>query len=638
MHVSIRILEHGVTKTFQTHRHNTWFMMGQSSSNRLIPRNYKKLERLGAGSFGVVVKCMKKDTKEIVALKIPYRGSLADELALMTFFKRNNLDKWNIVRFIGPITLTDNRTALAYESLDVTLNHYINTNTGLNVRDVRSVVQQLASALNALESIKVIHADIKLDNIMLVDRNAQPLRVKLIDFGMALPSSSAKQGQHRQVLNFRAPEIFLGLPFSESIDMWSLGVVMARILLGRSIFPGYIGYVVLQHIVELLGVPSDHLLTAGMHSNRYFVKGHSSKWRLKTYEEFWGPWLAPDNGSVCRINNPDSLEMWSMEQLNVVEAAEKEECIDLLKAMLRMDSNERITPSQVLAHPFIRRGTLQPSSDSIPEASAQPPQIPYSTSMEYKNWLGSDSECHKPAAAQISPGVILVQPAPPECCLALVEDSSQSEESCSIREASAPPPQTPSVSTSWECRSWLGSDSECHESDAAQTPPGVILVQPAPPECRLALAEDNRQCEKSCAPEEEKEEELVQATLGLDQGDNRQLQQCGCCGVLEIPYEGVILVQPAPPECRLALVEDSRLSETSSPSDLLEELCENSSVELPSHSAEGSDMQQEDTEFTDITPVPQKRKKRKTKNWFKRLRAWNRETVSSCCSVDVVES
>ncbi|XP_049440175.1 homeodomain-interacting protein kinase 2-like [Epinephelus fuscoguttatus] len=226
---------------------------------------------------------------------------------------------------------------------------------------------------------------------MLVDRKAQPVRVKLIDFGLALPSSLAKQGSHCQVKIYRAPEIFLGLPFSESIDMWSLGVVMARILLGRLIFPGTFDYNILQHIVDFLGVPSDHILTSGMYSNKYFVKEHSSKWRLKTYEEFWGPQQAPDNGRVPRINYPDCLETCQREQLNVVEVAEKEECIDLLKAMLRMDSNERITPSQVLAHPFIRRGNLQHSSDSIREASDQPPKTPYSTSVEYKSWLGSDS-------------------------------------------------------------------------------------------------------------------------------------------------------------------------------------------------------------------------------------------------------
>ncbi|KAL7406317.1 hypothetical protein ABVT39_017685 [Epinephelus coioides] len=282
----------------------------------------------------------------------------------MTVFKRKNLDKCNIVRFIEPVTLPDNRTALVCESLDVTLHDYINTNTRLNAHEVRGVVQQLASALNALENITVIHSDIKLDNIMLVDPNVQPLRVKLTNFGRALPSTLAQQGQGCQAVNYRAPEIFLGVPFSESIDIWSLGVVMARLLLVFSLFPGHVDYDVLRQIVDLLGYPPHHLLDAGMHLHRYFVQRRNSRWRMKTFKEFGYHWTVA-NKWYSRISNLDSLDTLQIELGDMMKPAEKIECTDLLKAMLRMDSSERITSSQVLAHPFIARGTLQFSSEYV---------------------------------------------------------------------------------------------------------------------------------------------------------------------------------------------------------------------------------------------------------------------------------
>ncbi|KAJ0004097.1 hypothetical protein NQD34_010311 [Periophthalmus magnuspinnatus] len=37
--------------------------------------------------------------------------------------------------------------------------------------------------------------------------------------------------------NDRAPEIILGLPFTEAIDVWSLGTMMASMLLGFNLFP-----------------------------------------------------------------------------------------------------------------------------------------------------------------------------------------------------------------------------------------------------------------------------------------------------------------------------------------------------------------------------------------------------------------
>ena len=61
----------------------------------------------------------------------------------------------------------------------------------------------MATALNALKTVEVIHADIKLDNIMLVDQEARPLTVKLIDFGLAFPTSIAKQGETHQTAHYR---------------------------------------------------------------------------------------------------------------------------------------------------------------------------------------------------------------------------------------------------------------------------------------------------------------------------------------------------------------------------------------------------------------------------------------------------
>ena len=44
-----------------------------------------------------------------------------------------------------------------------------------------------------------------------------------------------------------------------------------------------------------------------------------------------------------------------LEENNEVEAAEREQCIELLKAMLKMGEDERITPCEVLTHPFITK-------------------------------------------------------------------------------------------------------------------------------------------------------------------------------------------------------------------------------------------------------------------------------------------
>ena len=58
---------------------------------------------------------------------------------------------------------------------------------------------------------------------------------QVIDFGSASHVSKAVCNTYLQSRYYRAPEIILGLPFCEAIDMWSLGCVVAELFLGMSI-------------------------------------------------------------------------------------------------------------------------------------------------------------------------------------------------------------------------------------------------------------------------------------------------------------------------------------------------------------------------------------------------------------------
>ena len=62
---------------------------------------------------------------------------------------------------------------------------------------------QVAIALNHLKAIGMIHADLKLENVMLVNHAQEPYRVKVIDFGLACNVSSAQPGAYIQTLPYR---------------------------------------------------------------------------------------------------------------------------------------------------------------------------------------------------------------------------------------------------------------------------------------------------------------------------------------------------------------------------------------------------------------------------------------------------
>lgn len=61
----------------------------------------------------------------------------------------------------------------------------------------------MATALQLLRSLGVVHTDLKLDNIMMVDHVNQPLKIKMIDFGLARHVSQTEWGSYMQPLYYR---------------------------------------------------------------------------------------------------------------------------------------------------------------------------------------------------------------------------------------------------------------------------------------------------------------------------------------------------------------------------------------------------------------------------------------------------
>ncbi|WP_411025143.1 protein kinase domain-containing protein, partial [Salmonella sp. s54836] len=102
---------------------------------------------------------------------------------------------------------------------------------------MRKFAISLLHCLRLLYREKIIHCDLKPENIMLVDPVRFPLRVKVIDFGSALTSTHNTAHTYLQSRYYRAPEVILGLSFNESIDMWSLGCVASELYLGWPLYP-----------------------------------------------------------------------------------------------------------------------------------------------------------------------------------------------------------------------------------------------------------------------------------------------------------------------------------------------------------------------------------------------------------------
>ncbi|XP_034015741.1 homeodomain-interacting protein kinase 2-like [Thalassophryne amazonica] len=158
----------------------------------------------------------------------------------------------------------------------------------------------------------------------------------------------------------RAPEVHLGLAYVEEIDMWALGVSVAELAIGTALYPGEHPYDMIKFIVETQGLPPDHLLRLGPHTNHCFerqrINGQDT-WTLKT------PALVKmetghkfsDTRQVVLTCLEDIMEMMDT---NTTEK-EGREFVDLLKHMMNLNSEQRIRPADVLKHPFLEENHLE---------------------------------------------------------------------------------------------------------------------------------------------------------------------------------------------------------------------------------------------------------------------------------------
>ncbi|KAL3047129.1 hypothetical protein OYC64_021370 [Pagothenia borchgrevinki] len=325
---------------------------------------------LGRGSFGEVAQCRKFATNENVAIKvIRSRHSIEDaksEEDILKQMKLLNSHFFNIVVWNYSFQYKE-RYCIEFEKLDINLHEFLQkrSSMSLKLKEIRPIVQQLAIALDFLDVVDIVHGDLKPENIMMVDHVRQPLKVKLIDFGLAVNNSAQHTGETMQTLYYRSPEILLGNEFNGAIDVWSLGCIAAEMLTGNVLFPGSDQYDMLRHIILGIGEPPSHLLNAGMFTNEFFCATMREEeppvWRFKTPLEGRNVELVPR--TICNLRDLIKKSDKLSDNPKVCDC-EHESFFNLLTKMLMVDAADRITPSQILEHAFITMSHLSGDSKS----------------------------------------------------------------------------------------------------------------------------------------------------------------------------------------------------------------------------------------------------------------------------------
>lgn len=202
---------------------------------------------IGAGGMGEVYTAHDAELDREVAIKLlPHE--FTDDHERKDRFRQeartvSALNHPNIIT-IYEIGENEHGSFLATEYIEGrTLRELIKLET-LSLTRILRIIEQVANALVAAHQAKIVHRDIKPDNIM-VRRDSI---VKVLDFGLAKPSGGigAADPEHNKTIpgtvmgsaRYMSPEQARGLSVDERTDIWSLGVVLYEMLAGVPPFNG----------------------------------------------------------------------------------------------------------------------------------------------------------------------------------------------------------------------------------------------------------------------------------------------------------------------------------------------------------------------------------------------------------------
>ncbi|KAG0291599.1 hypothetical protein BGZ96_005029 [Linnemannia gamsii] len=201
--------------------------------------HFHLLRSVGKGAFGKVRVVQHKRTKEIYALKYINKAKCIRMRAVENIIQERRLLEEVEFSLICNLRYAFQDDENLFMVLDLMLGgdlrFHLERAGPMREDVVRFYVAELALALDALHSRRIIHRDLKPDNVLLDEHG----HAHLTDFNIAVYFNPTKPLMSiAGSMAYMAPEVLLRKGYFESVDWWSLGVVMFELLFGKRPFRG----------------------------------------------------------------------------------------------------------------------------------------------------------------------------------------------------------------------------------------------------------------------------------------------------------------------------------------------------------------------------------------------------------------
>jgi len=214
----------------------------------VIAERYHLLRKLGEGGMGQVYLAEHLAMSRMCAVKLMHAGLRSDTEAVSRFRREaanaGRISHPNVAAMYDSGETADGLIYLAMEYVPGdSLASLLKWENPLPVRRAVGIAIQVADALAAAHQLGIIHRDLKPDNIIISRSRDGDDLAKVVDFGIAKATRSDAQTVTRVgfvlgTIQYMSPEQMLGEPLDARSDIFSLGVILYEMLVGKRLVEG----------------------------------------------------------------------------------------------------------------------------------------------------------------------------------------------------------------------------------------------------------------------------------------------------------------------------------------------------------------------------------------------------------------
>lgn len=213
------------------------------SPGYIIANRYRVIKQIGKGAFGVVVLVEDMIVNDEIILKFLNAHMSSDENIIQRFIHElryaRKITHENIIRIYDFITF-GRSYAISMEYFNShSMAFEIKMNKNPNVKRMLHIFKSICKGVGFAHSCDVIHRDLKPANILINENDV----VKIVDFGLAAAASSADSRITRTGIlvgtpTYMAPEQVRARAIDQRTDIYSLGILMYEVFVGRAPYKG----------------------------------------------------------------------------------------------------------------------------------------------------------------------------------------------------------------------------------------------------------------------------------------------------------------------------------------------------------------------------------------------------------------